>query len=180
MQQKYLFLDIDGVLNGNHEYRLYRALPLLAQQSDYGHRILINDVQVGMLNQITNATKAQIILSSSWRTKDVYPRDINSFLIGCGITAPIVGMTRDLGNFNTSKKPDESVVRVTVGSRGAEIWDFVMENNLLKSQYIILDDDKDILAPAWKIRGLTSRWIRTRSDRGLSDRHVKNAIAKLG
>ena len=49
--EKYIFLDVDGVLNGNHSISKYQLFP------NY-----LNNLKI-----LVNETKAIIVLSSSWR-----------------------------------------------------------------------------------------------------------------
>lgn len=53
---KVIFLDIDGVLNGN-----------LFISKDDRAGVLIDDTRLDLIKQIVDATDAKIVLSSSWR-----------------------------------------------------------------------------------------------------------------
>lgn len=53
---KVIFLDIDGVLNGN-----------LFISKDDRAGVLIDDTRLDLIKQIIDATDAKIVLSSSWR-----------------------------------------------------------------------------------------------------------------
>ena len=122
---RYLFLDIDGVLNGNREYQQWRKLSPRERYSEKGALLLLNRDKVKLINRITRAAGAEIILSSSWRLD---PRlDTPTLLQKAGLEAPVVGKTG----------PELSGIEY----RGQEIKAKVLEMGLEADQYFILDDD---------------------------------------
>ena len=59
---KYIFLDIDGVLNSEHTWDEY------CENGDQQSASTISDQYLENLQKIVEKTDAKLILSSSWRT----------------------------------------------------------------------------------------------------------------
>ncbi len=135
---KVIFLDIDGVMNNIHKW------PKTAG------RQWIDPVAVKLLNQITEATGAVLVISSTWRRF----WDVEKILTKAGVKAKIVGRTPFL-----SSQP-----------RGYEIESWLAKYDTDK--FIILDDDTDMGNVGYAL-------IKTQWDIGLEPCHVKRAIAKL-
>lgn len=121
---KYLFLDIDGVLNHKEWYR--------ERIKDYKDTFTCWEQEcfdpdcVARVNTILNETGARLVVSSSWRL-DKKLASIFS----------LVGLPTDFDitptkNIYTGDRYD---------TRGEEIEEFLKENPC--DQYVILDDDKD-------------------------------------
>lgn len=129
---KIIFLDIDGVLNCNDTYTNaeFREYP-------YNH---FDPKLVGNLNNITQATGANIVISSSWRINRTF-RELREILVKAGVTGKIIGQTERLHFSNWSHSVP----------RGCEILHWMETNkgilgNLLQwRDYVILDDDIDML-----------------------------------
>lgn len=137
---KILFLDIDGVLISNASARKYgvrKADPEL----------------VKLLNQITHATGAQIVVSSTWRVFD----DIEKILVEWGVTAPVMGKTCYPHGL----------------ARGIEIHEWLLETKLEIERFAILDDDQ-CMEP------LMGHLVLTKWATGLTSANVELAIRKLG
>ena len=90
--ERYIFLDIDGVLNTTRNYRA-RFMADEPWRDDYGP--FFDPESVGNLRLIVTATNADIIITSSWRYKGVDAmhtlwsiRNMPGFLIG--ITPEVV------------------------------------------------------------------------------------------
>jgi len=145
-----VFLDIDGVLNSR------KLILKLGKQSTLD---ITDPDAVARLNRITDATRAMIVVSSTWRIPTLISGNIQPLrdqLAGHGIKAPILGVT-----------PDSS------GTRGSQIqqWlDIHIRDHV--GSFIILDDDSDM-------DHLTPRLVKTTFEDGLLDSHVEQAIALL-
>ncbi len=128
-----IFLDIDGVLNSHRTAVAYRSV--LQRELD--------PVAVMMLYRIVTKADAHVVISSTWRLdkqwkttiwgclrKAGWPWDHTAFLpIG---ECPIIGKTPRSGDLGLGKV------------RGDEI-DAWLEANPDYDDYIILDDDSDML-----------------------------------
>lgn len=125
---KYIFLDIDGVLN-HHEYykRMYAAenVRLRSIYDDVPYPLNEFDpLCVERVNRLVDVTGAEVVLSSSWRV-DGEPYMSNIF---AKVGLPkISGMTPVLAS----------------SKRGDEINEFMKSHPC--DNYVILDDDDDIL-----------------------------------
>jgi hypothetical protein len=164
--EKIIFLDIDGVLNSVNS--------MIA----FGTHCL-NDIPskeyVFQLNRIVSATKAKIVISSTWRVRDSYSI-IGMLLYAQGLTAydphgTVIGTTP----------------RLPSRIRGEEIqWyldhindhqSLVAEQTLIRvSNYIILDDDSDML-PSQMSHFLKCR-NRTGLTKDIADRAIRVLKAK--
>lgn len=125
---KIIFLDIDGVLNGDIYF------------STNGHKnksypiSQIDTRRVELLNKIIERTDAKVVLSSNWRLMHKL-KEVNDILNECGFKGELIGETDDLCSFN----------RFLV--RGNEIlkWWQDHERDFRLINYVIIDDDKDML-----------------------------------
>jgi hypothetical protein len=108
---KIIFLDIDGVLNSHYDYERYGF--------DY-----IDSGLVEILKGIVFATKAEIVLSSTWRLNDSDRAFVRSALRYKMLD--FVGITPYL-----ESKPRAEEIK---------LW---LENNPHVIRYAILDDDSD-------------------------------------
>lgn len=151
---KILFCDIDGVINSQAWFQcqylfLSRAVKTLHEK--------IDPAAVARINQITDATGAEIVLSSTWRMG--FQGNVEAcatFMKSVGFTAPVIGMTPVLNHF-----------------RGGEISRWLLLNDLnCNSTIIILDDSNDM-------GNLIHRLIKTDLSIGIQDEHVKLAIKML-
>lgn len=138
---KIIFLDIDGVLNyhgygGN--FRATLAIDCITQ-----------------LNAITDATQAQIVISSTWRK--TYPlAGLIAFLREQGVTGHILDSTPNLNGL----------------PRGEEIAQWINAHPGVEN-FVILDDDSDMCE-------LTSYLVQTSIYAGgLQATHAQRAIAIL-
>lgn len=183
---KFLFLDIDGVLNSyeydkrrppkeaNHESR-----PSFEQEAR-----LIDPDTVQRLNEILLRTNAYVIISSSWRgpEADSYRRIAQTLELRgllSGLVHRFVGQTPDL---STQQTPT-SVIRGT--SRWDEIRAWLLEYEVGSDQglpdyvdldeigsYLILDDDYLGQVPI-------AHYIQVDRRSGLSAENVQQAIEML-
>lgn len=153
---KVLFLDIDGVLNSRTYLKFCYDQGVLPDDK-------IDPAAVARLNQITDATGAHIVVSSTWRLPYVWNKNVDklvTLLQKTGIKGDILGATPD---HNRSH------------GRGGEIQDWMNRCKLDGIQidaFVILDDDDDM-------GDLSKFLVKTTFADGLQDVHVQAAIAIL-
>lgn len=154
---KYIFLDIDGVINI--------------------HTKLDNDLQA-LLGFLLYKTDAKIILSSSWRMNTLEETKEFMFNNGFWFTDRIVGITiRAYHYLDRTRKVHLSI------PRGVEIKQWIDANihsdngkefNRKKLgvdyQYVIIDDDSDMLLEH------QYNFVQTESDKGLTTKDVVKCI----
>lgn len=124
---KVIFLDIDGVLNNQIMYEDREDII-----GTRGGRL--SRKCIGLLNDLTDATGAKIVVSSTWRIDE----DVEDYLKEAGVTGEIIGKT--------------PVLRDRFSLRGNEIHAWIVQNEELLGEsydkywrFIILDDDSDML-----------------------------------
>jgi len=151
-------LDIDGVLNGPMGGpTTFRVVP--------DPRCVLDRLCIRRLNQITAATDAQIVVSSSWRKE--FRHSLARILEHAGVEAPVLSMTPFLGWQRYFGETEH---------RGKEIrhWFrlFKRAHGFLPAHVVVLDD-----VP---VTPLNSYAVYTRGHVGLEDHHVAKAIRMLG
>ena len=150
---KVIFLDLDGVANSN---KFITHLRQTNSPIRYKPDQWIDPVAVERLNRITDTTKANIVISSSWRLDFPGTTGITNHLKPFGITGKIIGVTKYLG-----------------ADRGSEIQRYLDENKDKNiDKFIILDDNSDM-------EDLIDYLIQTSFEDGLLDEHVELAIKLL-
>jgi hypothetical protein len=153
---KVLFLDIDGVLNSRKYLKFCVTQGILPDDK-------IDPEAVARLNQITAATDAKIVVSSTWRLPYVWNKQLDrlvALLQKNGIKGDIIGMTPDHQRSH---------------GRGGEIQDWMRRCKLDGIQietFVILDDDNDM-------GDLDKFLVQTTFSDGLLDTHVQAAIDLL-
>jgi hypothetical protein len=153
-----VFLDIDGVLATNATYAAARA-PLdkkgvhamSEEDIDKYHNELLCQKRVALLNKLTDASGAAIVVSSSWRLDNKIARKLRY----AGVTGEIVGRTP----------------RRQAGERGLEILAWRLEQ-MHEGPFVILDDDDD-MGP------LKENLVRTSMEHGLREEDVNMALQIL-
>lgn len=126
--KKFIFLDIDGVLNSvnflKDKSRFERVNKLKEKIKDEYIAIYLADIdpkKVELLNKITESTGAKIVVSSSWRSYS----GLQTVFTIAGIKEPVYDQTP----------------RLSGGHRGQEIQQWLDKHKCDK--YVILDDDQD-------------------------------------
>lgn len=154
-----IFLDIDGVLNkalvssGSEESDILEVKP-------YGW---MNKSLVENLNEITTKTGAKIVVSSTWRRKT--KEENQEMLKAFGVTGEVIGQTPHLGKYTVRGNEIKAWLVENKEVIGCWYWDF--------NQYVIIDDDSDMLLEQANNFINTDPWI------GLSKRSAYKAIRKL-
>nr|DAQ75807.1 MAG TPA: acid phosphatase [Caudoviricetes sp.] len=153
---KFIFLDIDGVMNSNLFYsertqdKRYNELLKFHPQRLAWSLCNIDPRAVARLNRITKATNALIIVSSSWRFDD----NLQEVFTLSGIEQRI------------SDRTPWSKDRF----RGSEIQEW-LDKQTEPYRYVILDDDNDMLDSQLPYF-IQTDWLKW----GLSDEDVEQAI----
>jgi hypothetical protein len=114
-----IFLDIDGVLRTTRSdiwwsQNLKSPIPENLFERKFDQKC------VSLLNQITNITKAKIVITSTWRTNFTFDQ-LKKEMLSRGIQAPIIGTTPILEN------------------RGTEIECWLDMNQV--DNYVVIDDN---------------------------------------
>lgn len=156
---KFIFLDIDGVLNSNFFFiersqsdRWKEAYEKYSQEVAHGV-CSIDERTVARVNKIVKETGAKIVVSSTWRHDPYLPEVFKAV----GMEAPI---------FDVTPRSESRI-------RGEEIkaW---LDKYAEPCKYIILDDDSDMLPEQYPyfIQTDCLKW-------GLDDNDVEIAIKIL-
>lgn len=123
-----IFLDIDGVLNSIDSVLAFRDEHLFWSN----RKESLDPVSVGLLHQVCIQTDAKIVISSTWR-KLYSEQEFRDIFASYGWSGfPLIGMTT-----NDKVHPDSWY-------RGYEIQHW-LDNHKFWSNYVILDDDSDML-----------------------------------
>ena len=144
--QKYLFLDIDGVLNSFDDYNM-TGKEFLKKLNDIS--FILSKEQIKLLNRIVKEYNPKIVLSSYWRTRYKL-EEINKMFKENGFLGQIIGMTDEDG-----KEHKE---------RWSQIKRYIDKHNV--KNFIILDDDS--------LGKEAYNHIKTDSYVGLKQNHLDN------
>ena len=158
---KIIFLDIDGVLNsekfyrkrGEPNYRFDLEPPYPLCEFDY--------TSICLLNKILKETESYIVVSSTWRIGRSL-EELQDLFNEVGIDGKVIGKTKIL----QERKNFEKIVR------GTEIKMWMDENNFT-GNYIIIDDDNDMLPEQQPFFIKTSFWT------GITEKNVEDSIKLL-
>lgn len=154
---KYLFLDIDGVLNHEDWYHS-DACKKSRTNNEPWYFAHFDPECIKRVHNILEKTGAKLIVSSSWRTM----ADLKNIFNAVGMPE-FFSVTPYLDKYDYDE--DEDVDR-----RGMEIeWWLRYHDPDKRSRYVILDDDKDILEHQ------LPHFVQTCSDNLLqNDLYIKN------
>lgn len=157
---KYIFLDIDGVLN---------SMDWFKQNKNVKGHIEINPDKVKMLKEIVDCTSAQIILSSTWRSlaahDDKPEHEMYTYL------------KTSLEKFGLSISDQTPCIQQ---NRPQEIKVWLESNTNEDDRYVSLDDDYSYAA--YKECGIEECLVKTsfyEPNGGLRKEHVEEAIKIL-
>lgn len=148
-QKKYLFLDIDGVLNSFDDYNM-TGNEFIKNLKNIS--FVTSEKQMSILNKIVEEYNPTIILSSYWRTRYSL-EELNNIFRENGFAGKISGMT--------SKEGEEHK------DRWNQIKQYIDKNKV--KDYIILDDE-EITRADRKI----NNFVKTNSYVGLTEKHLKD------
>lgn len=132
-----IFLDIDGVLNCQvfYEKTVKEAKKSLKKEVKRNaidrmlfYKKQIDPERITWLNHLCTETNSVVVISSTWRKGNTF-EELKNILAFCGATFKIIDVTPSLP------------CRV----RGCEIHDWWSKNGQTFSNYVIIDDDSDML-----------------------------------
>lgn len=152
MSQRFVFLDIDGVLSTDKSHEL----PFL--EDGYAQ---FEGSCVSALTCLCDHTKASVVVTSCWREAYRDNDAIRECLRDRRVTVPIVGRTPILRNAGDFERP-------------AEIQRWLDSVGDMVASYVILDDE-DWRWPA----EMRARWVQTNFETGLTNSHVRQAVQIL-
>lgn len=137
---RYLFLDIDGVLNtGNYSnFLVHSSLP----END-GDGYFFDPDAVECLKRVIDATNADIILASDWRVDGL--ENIQRLWAGRKMPGNLVGITPTCRTTFTNIDTKETWSKYPVGSRGMEVAEWLLIYGRSPYSYAIVDDKDDYL-----------------------------------
>ena len=133
-----IFLDVDGVLNSQIYYETsekfanYRDNVSAKEHTiDQYHDSQIDDNSIGILNEICDNTNSVIVVSSTWRNSwsSDKIKNLQELFDRNGGTFKVIGIT------------GYSSERI----RGVEIYKWWEANKNDYNNYVIIDDDSDML-----------------------------------
>ena len=168
---KLIFVDIDGVINGSdffkkrHQFRKENNLKV-EQFPDH-----VDPATIKRLTRIIEETGAKIVISSTWR-KLYSLEELQKGLDGEGLRGEIIGLTPI---FESPDMP-EGYERQRMVFRGTEIFAYISKHFpkwYLKKDYVIIDDDSDMLY--WQ----KDNFVNTDREIGLTDKDAELAIEIL-
>jgi len=136
---KIIFIDIDGVLNSfDSMWALHAAWKdgIGVSRDAYGQ--LFDQRCVTWLKHIVDRTGAEIVISSTWRSKGLH--HMKQMWSDRSLPGEVIGVTPHIvdGASLFLQYPD-----ISTSWRGFEIQQWL--NNNLPERYVILDDESDML-----------------------------------
>jgi hypothetical protein len=145
---KYLFLDIDGVLNSFDDYGVDGKEFI---ENIENLTFILSKRQMSLLNNIIDKYHPKIILSSYWRNRYSLLTLQNKFE-AAGFKGKILAITPSFGGEHED--------------RWQQIKHYIEDNDV--SNYIILDD-----SPLDRKNTKFPNWVKTDSYHGLDHKHLK-------
>ena len=163
--KKYIFLDIDGVLNTERNIKLLREQ---GKQTSDKYGFLFDPLSVANLASILYQTNAEIIISSTWKIEGL--NHMIAMWKDRGLPGTVIDITPseilDIEEIDFNN-PDSFI------GRGREIQQWLSINSKRNDCYIILDDCNDILQSQQPFLLLTNPRV------GITKRSVNKAIEIL-
>jgi len=145
---KYLFLDIDGVLNSFDDYGVDGKEFI---ENIENLTFILSKRQMSLLNNIIDKYHPKIILSSYWRNRYSLSTLQNKFE-AAGFKGKILAITPSFGGEHED--------------RWQQIKHYIEDNDV--SNYIILDD-----SPLDRKNTKFPNWVKTDSYHGLDHKHLR-------
>ncbi len=153
-RQRYVMLDIDGVLATPDTYAKASKGPRPVMNRDHAH-MMFDPECMARLNRILAVSGAHVVVSSSWRI--LHGMRMRSILARGGMVGHVVDITPN-----------------TDGRRGSQIKEWMKSARDVRARdAVILDDDSDM-------EDLSHRLVLTKWASGLQDEHVKASLALFG
>lgn len=166
---KFLFLDIDGVLNCDNymlsdeylaECRSLGITPIGREVMNKAHYLHIDPSAVKLINTLVERSGAKVILSSTWR-KMYSLAEMNIMFQKRGATFQIVDVTP---------------AKMSWRPRGLDVAAFLShqkQNGIVPAAFVILDDIDEFSR-------LKDHFIQTSEEKGLTQEDVAKALNILG
>ena len=164
-KEKLIFLDIDGVLNSAGRMREH----MVVGPDGKGMGYVCLDL-VARLSEIIRRTGAKVVISSTWRTDGL--EAFQHMWKTMDIAGEVVGITPMSSNTIEGVEQNHPIN----GWRGLEIRDWLKhsEYDIFFDNYIILDDDSDMLYDQ------RNNFIHVDASVGITDGVVYRAVKRLG
>ena len=161
-----IFLDIDGVFNSNKYFKSKFYLESTADLTDAQVMLeqqwhMIDPDAVLLFNRLVTESKAQVVLSSTWRASHT-PVEMTKILRGRGATFEVTASTPKLFGKISARIP-----------RGKEIKAYLKKLPKQPESFVIIDDLSDML-------DVKDRLIQTDAKVGLTELDVERALRMLG
>lgn len=160
---RYIFLDLDGVLNTEHYFN-YRRFTAQSVTDGYGR--LFDPRAVENLADVVSATGAGIVIGSTWRTEGL--DCMREMWRRRSLPGEIVGVT-PVADIRLHRERHGTYC----GVRGAEIASWLEERAVSGCAYVIIDDVDDFLP----VQG--DRVVLTESYYGMTEDDARQAIGIL-
>lgn len=137
---KFLFLDIDGVLNTGR----YQEVLIDSDQHFINEDgALFDPIAIENLRYIVQSTSAKIVLTSTWRMDGIEAMRV--MWKRRRMPGNVYGITpHSITRFADVDTRDEWS-KHAIGSRGMEIHEWLVRNTKGSNAYVILDDENDFL-----------------------------------
>ena len=161
---KFLFLDVDGVLNSEKWYRSIRKV-----ESELSH---FDPAAVEILNRILYVNRdLEVVISSAWRKSHSHV-DIAYLLLDKGLRIEhidrFIGSTPECGYDLCDKMGLES----RYAGRGLEIATWLDSIEVPEYSFVIIDDSSDM----WVLK---DQLVRTNCRKGLLEEHINEVNRAL-
>lgn len=145
MKDRYLFLDIDGVLN-TLDYTKACQWKNGKVRDEYG--ALFDPYTVGNLKYILDSVPVKLVISSSWRKKGM--EWMKKLWRERNLPGEIYGLTPIIGKvvFTNTEDGTSSSTDLPYAKRGLEIREWLRkhpEKDGVSYEYAIIDDEDDFL-----------------------------------
>lgn len=160
---KLVFLDFDGCLNSKAFFRNNSAHKTISSSEIVNLSNNLDPQKVVLINTLVEETKAQIVISSSWRTF-MSIDDMNVALKSRGATFTAIGSTPHIINIGKSTR------------RYYEIKEYLNELKEQPSHFVIIDDSND---EVWDWKDLFPFLVETSFEVGFTEEHLKECVIKL-
>ena len=167
--ERFIFLDVDGVLNSGRYQRELRAQGETGRDA-FGSRF--DPQAIDALRMLLERSGAQLVITSSWRTEGLAAmRNLWQCRSLPGVVADITPFYM-YGAYRISPQ-DEPFIGFTPGCRGLEIAEWLARHAESDASYVIIDDEEDFLLRQ------ASRWVRVDPETGLTAADVRKAMSIL-
>lgn len=155
---KFIFLDFDGVLNSESNYR---KMQMAGQPTKDNYGTIFDKTCVEALRNIIEATDADIVIASSWR----YLLDLSTLREMWSVRG-LPGHIHSITPVKFITNPFDSLTR----GKEVEEWFKLHHQNEDNCPYIIIDDENEYMTKQ------LSHFVWTYPERGLCQQDTERAI----